>query len=535
MNNLLYGGFFGKLLQQESPVWPPQLDQIVVVHNPVYKELFVGKVLKNIWNDTAAVLVLLNNKNYVEKSLITQKISDDDRFKGGKGLFLLLPVYAWKYVDKNIMDQIITASSPNLVHNINVNVQDKYSSFINALDKRDSLPGVGSKKQIVAIDVETGEQIKPPVTQNDIDGKIFEDRDANLSENEKSRKNTGCSLDDDFKDTSLLTDKGDLDLNDLFREKDVNHILFDSREKFNAPSTSIKNALLAKLKNPENIDEEDKKIIVNKTVAIRNMITTKEDEMNEGKKIVSWITENLVQHKSKLFADLKMSVFNGYVHLARKGLRVDDIISQELVPHLTYFKWQYGVPIDYDTLKYVLFQNDFQKTLVRNSAEQVEAEKILSKEYLICLQPEPKYQMWVVKRLLMCWYADNDLQNNIRKIKILVNQWRGREDQGVNKQYGVMPSIVVYPRYGRLSARIVLSRLAEYFLLYQNIAWKCSKPTYFIKISDLIWYTNGTIDLKLYFRKTKKEYKTAIKNDVFDENYSVIKGVQDVMYPYLIA
>jgi hypothetical protein len=57
-------------------------------------------------------------------------------------------------------------------------------------------------------------------------------------------------------------------------------------------------------------------------------------------------------------------------------------------------------------------------------------------EYLIALQPEPKYQIWVVKRLIMAWYADVDLQNNIRKIKILINQWRARSDQEFNKKNG---------------------------------------------------------------------------------------------------
>jgi hypothetical protein len=33
-----------------------------------------------------------------------------------------------------------------------------------------------------------------------------------------------------------------------------------------------------------------------------------------------------------------------------------DKITEELVPDLKYFGWQYDSPIDYDTLKFVLFK-----------------------------------------------------------------------------------------------------------------------------------------------------------------------------------
>jgi hypothetical protein len=291
--------------------------------------------------------------------------------------------------------------------------------------------------------------------------------------------------------------------------------------------------LLTNLELNETIPKEEIKLIVNKSVAINNLIESKEDETNEGMKIVNYLNKTIVNHKYNginMFGDIKMAIFNGYVHLARKGIKVDDVINQNDLPNLKYFKWQYGIPIDYDTLKYLLFQNDFQKKIKRDIEEQKEAEKIFSQEYIIALQPEPQYQMWVIKRLIMMWYADDFLQTNIRKIKILINQWRGVSDQKFNKQYGVLPSIVIYPRYGKTSAKKVLKLITNYFILYQNIGWSYSQPSYFVKINDLIWYTNGSLDLKLYFRKTLSSYDGKIQNTSFDEYYSGFISADKIMF-----
>jgi hypothetical protein len=148
--------------------------------------------------------------------------------------------------------------------------------------------------------------------------------------------------------------------------------------------------------------------------------------------------------------------------------------------------------------------------------EQQDAERIFSQEYLVSLQPEPQYQMWTLKRLLKMWYADDILEKNIRKIKILINQWRARGDKNFNVVNGVLPSIVIYPRYGKKSAKIVLEKVAHYFLLYQNISWQQSQPSYFIKVNNLVWYTNGNLDLKLYFKKVLKDFKGTSVNSSFD-------------------
>lgn len=321
----------------------------------------------------------------------------------------------------------------------------------------------------------------------------------------------GCK-DNPINDTSLLTTKGEIIYKDLFGETKIDMSVYDPKQKFTSLNRADKQKLLDMLKLNDEICAEDQIIVTNKNIAIKNIIDTKEDEIGEGNKIVTYLKSIL----PKQFNDLAFTVFNGYVHVTRRGLNATDKITEKLVPDLKYFKWQYGLPIDYDALKYLLFQNKFQHTVHQSVEEQRDAERIFAQEYLISLQPEPQYQIWAFKRLLKMWYADEVLEKNIRKIKILINQWRARGDKNFNVVNGVLPSIVVYPRYGKKSAKVVLEKISHYFLLYQNVGWQQSQPSYFIKVNNLVWYTNGNLDLKLYFKKTLKDFKGTSSNSSFD-------------------
>lgn len=507
LNKHQRGGLLGNLIKEENPSWPPTINSIVVVKSPKYKELFIGKVCHNIWNKTACVIALMNNHNYVETTKLPDGLNVNP---DGRGVFLLLPSYGWKYCDDNILQILIKARSPGLVKLVNDDVQRKYALF------RKTIDGPESQQDLTTFGI-----------YKKFDGQCTL---HGVTSCKICVKDTCASQEtDSFKDTSLLDSKGAPDINLLFKEKDVNKLIYDNREKFKVQKSFIIKTLESQLKTPVNIDSASRKIIVNKTVALKNIITTKEDEINEGEKIVKWLVENLVHKKLKdyvVFDDLKIKIFNGYVHISRKGIRPDDFITTDLVPNLNYLKWQYNAPIDYDTLKFLLFQTRTQQSLVDNLEQQTEAEKILSQEYLIALQPEPQYLMWCLKRLIMCWYANVDLQRNIRKIKVLINQWRARSSEPFNQKYGVQPSIVVYPRYGKTSTRIVLSRLVNYFLFYQNIGWSCSEPTYFVKVNDLMWYSNGAIDLKMYFNKTKE--RTTLET-VFNADYTAVTNADDIL------
>ena len=484
----------GSLNVSENPTWPPPLGSFVIIDHPNYpNNLFVGTVQKYLSNTSGALIVLLNNKDYNDSTLEQKNLVPVGLSEGI--LMLLNDVHGWKYVDIKKFNQ-------------------QYGKCFGKLTK--------SKYSVNQLNL----------TQSDLtfESKYVEDDVNNFTKCNKLDPNDMNDM-DDMKDSSLLNKSGELQIQNLFKEKEINQQLFDSTEKFIQPSDDIKLMLLNEIELNKTIPEVESKIIVNKNIAIKNLIESKDDEVNEGKKIIEWIKQHLfVDSKFKFFDGLKVGIFSGYVHLSRKGIKVDDIITQKDVPNLKYFKWQYGIPIDYDTLKYILFQSDFQKKIKKDIEEQKEAEKIFSQEYLIALQPEPQYQMFALKRLIMCWYADNELQYHIRKIKVIINQYRSRSDKQFNKQYGVLPSIVIYPRYGTSSARKVLKKLSNYFMLYQNIGWTCSKPTYFIKINNLIWYTNGSIDLKLYFSKATKSYDGKTSNNSFNKYFSQILGSERLLH-----
>ena len=199
--------------------------------------------------------------------------------------------------------------------------------------------------------------------------------------------------------------------------------------------------------------------------------------------IIIWITNNIIL-KNKLFEELQVLPINNYIQITRKGISPTNIITNTLIPNLTYLLWQYKIPIDYKTLKYLLRH--------KNKSYNDEIIQILSQEYLIALQPSPEYQMSCLNKLIMCWYANTTLENNIRKIKVLTN---------FDKTLTVQPTILIYPLYGKESFKLVMNLIQEYFKDYEDempYTWTCNKPTYFNKINNFMWYTNGTLNLKAY-------------------------------------
>ena len=470
----------GSLNKEANPHWPPKLGSVIVMEHPNHRQnLFVGTVKEYVQDQSAVIILLMNNKHYIDPVVSSSNCS----FSGKPGALMLIKTHGWKYVDLNKFNKV----------------------FGHCMNKT-----IG------------------PMSQADMTiGSAYEDPQENKGEK--------CAGDDNFKDTSLLNDKGELQLEDLFREKEINQQLYSSKERFHPLSPQIQQLLLAKLSAGETIPREETRIIVNKNIAVRNMIDTKEDEINEGKKIMQWLKTHIIDVKTngiQLFGDLKMTIFNGYVHFARKGIKVDDVITEESVPGLKYFRWQYGLSIDYDTLKYILFQSKFQEKIKRDLEEQKESERIFSQEYLIALQPEPQYFAWAIKRLILCWYADSYLQTNIRKIKVIINQWRCKNNEEFNQRYGILPSIVIYPRYGKESARKVLEKVSAYFMLYQSTAWHCATPSYFIKVNDLVYYTNGSLDLKLYYTKALASYDGETKNKSFNDYFSRLLTADKLLYPY---
>ena len=322
--------------------------------------------------------------------------------------------------------------------------------------------------------------------------------------------------------------------NHYFSENKIDFILTDNDNVLKSfPKDKIE-LIRRKLIAFEKIEEKDIKTIVNKNIAVNNLINNNDDLINEGNKIISWIDKVL---KKEIFKDLITHIYDDYVYITRKGTKINDVITKKLVSNLKYFDWQYNNPIDYDTLKYVIYQNTFQKKLQENILQKKEAEEILSQEFVIALQPAPEYQMWTLKRLIMILYGDTAVESRIRKIKVLINQYRADPKQEYNKKNGILPQILIYPKYGVENSRLIISKLEYYFSLYidsifnknyLNIEWINSNPTYFIKKNNLIYFSNGSIDLKKYIEDSIKS-NNKVSNDTFTEDFTKLIKSDKIM------
>jgi len=341
---------------------------------------------------------------------------------------------------------------------------------------------------------------------------------------------------------------------ELYREEDINKILVDTGEKIrnqmqdgdfiedmslehynNDDSESpiiktpinkevrndIANKLLPNFKEDPKLlrEAKDEPVVTNLDLAEHELIDSEHYELNEGKKIRSWIYNEIYKNCSKIneeecepiFHDIYTEQFLGYVYIARAGIEPFDRVNKYHLANREGYQFKYfndiiGKPIDSRRMvSNLLNQND--SPIFRELKD--ETEKILGLEYLICLQPKPKYQLFALKKLILAWYADDLLTLSILKIKIIINQWRCRRDVDENVHLGVLPSIVIYPRYGVRNFNIVLNKLATYFGIYDNIGWEGNDPDYFQRYqgSELIYYTNGSLDLKrileTYPRKTE--------------------------------
>jgi hypothetical protein len=161
--------------------------------------------------------------------------------------------------------------------------------------------------------------------------------------------------------------------------------------------------------------------------------------------------------------------------------------------------------------------HDVKKEIIRNITDVSPGEEferlfdsyLLGQDYLICLQPQPKYLLSILERLIEAWYVDIELTSSIKMVSVTINQWRCRRDAPDNVMLGVLPSITIYPRYGDRCASNILSRLSLFLMPVQDTAWTGNDPDYFQRLTDLIYYTNITDAVKAKIRDVDSGRKNA--------------------------
>lgn len=538
-------------------IWPPIKGKLIMVKKPNFNIPFIGKVYKPINN--GCIILLMNNGSYIENDLNGMDIGQLSPNR--QGILLLRPEYNWNYLN----DDYLNIGSDK-ISDINY-IANKYMNFKNNLNKY-QYGGIDPLAELTH-----GPHTLPSIVESESDVEIAK---VPFTENidEAPRRQNDCSglknVPLDYvvsKEISEQTHQPEPLMNDLFTDKDLVLELTDINGT-DLPEISQQGTIRQILTQSSlPVNKSDLKLVVSPLLAVENVIRTVDEELGEANKIISWLETKLNIPTNKGVNGLLFKAHKGYVHVFRKHIGVptikyatesvpqqtsqqltpgqtglvqgqisqpqygfflgQDTITEANTPGLKYFKWQYGLPIDYDTLKYVLFQNKFQENLVQDKSQLEEAKRILAQEYLIAFQPEPLYVMWFAKRLIECWYADDDLNANIRKIKILVNLYRARNNDH-NRVHGVLPIIVIYPKYGATSAEIVIKKLLTHFWKQIPVGWKCSHPTYFVRLTDFLYYTNGAIDLKLYHRKVLEESKESLANKSFGKTYTRFENASDL-------
>lgn len=513
------------------------------------------------------------------------------------------PEYKWEYANDKYLN-----SGSDKISNINY-IANKYMNFKNRLNRTryggnlgtpipeiiqsqsmqsqtmqsinpTSLPQVQNVQQMTPMTTPSITPVQlpniemPQETLSDIPSIPFTEKI-----DEKPRLKNDCSGLEDVPLDYVVSDRPNEStqqpaplMDDLFSDKDLILEINDvpSRELPEINQQEMMRDILKQSSLP--VNKSDLKLVVSPLLSVENVIRTKDEEIGEGTKIISWLMQKLNIPTNKGVNGLEFKIHKGYVHVFRKHIGTptikrasqyitpqptisvqnsqtgqiqtgqtqghitqpefgfflgQDVITEQNTPGLKFFKWQYGLPIDYDTLKYILFQNKFQESLTQDKSQLEEAKRILGQEYLIAFQPEPLYVMWFAKRLIECWYADDDLNANIRKIKILINLYRARNTEH-NRTYGVLPIIVIYPKYGETSAEIVIKKLLNHFWKQIPAGWKCSQPTYFVRLTNFLYYTNGAIDLKMYHRKVLENSNESIMNRSYKEKYTQFDNATDL-------
>lgn len=508
----------------DNPKWPPIRGKYLAVRRGDQNKMYIGSVRAS--NTTEAVIHLVRPfRNIDEYSEVRPYIPND---KDPERFYLVIESDTWKYVDSEDIARI----------------KRTYQEPFSNLSGREALITDSRDRGSTLLTTEYGDADEEP----NVDAKITDLIDlCNISGFEFLYKHPdGMNI--EGIDRVYQTE------DDLIIDEKVDNYAKELYESLDS----------ARYCEPEEIKPVDHQMI-------SKLVTSEITLRREGENIIDAIKNRLIHsedNEDKLFSSLRLIYHDGWVHVLRDGIPINEIITRELLqsncnecklgehgeeeeeepttndpndPNLEKLEnplicldWQYDRPIDHNQLKFILYGAD--SAFAQDRGRVLEAELILSQEYIIALTPEPRYQLWTLLRLIQIWYADPILKREVRMIKYLVNSYRARTDKTYNQENGINFVIGVFPRYGKASAVRVVQRLAYWFSLYTSaIAWKNNAPSYFKLMNDLISYTNSNQALKLYYRRLIQ--KPGQENRIFKNKYSLMndntQGSRDILHQYM--
>ncbi len=478
------------------------------------KEL--GKIHMRIWNGNGYIVRLLNNSDYIDSMISQYKLLGD------------LPIDGYKVV--TLSSEIKLVQPENLFELIDDIIKD--TSFQIKINEKFLRNFDSFKKRILSIDTEyipetTAESIGQIVLTPEklIKYKVQDMNEDNYAEYILKMINTIFMAESEIAYSELNTPMSGIDTN--------------SNDKLGQDNVTmvIKPALIKSLEKYEPINM-DQYYDYKNTLMYRHIILDDHvDTLSLGKQMIKSIRDALLKIQSNidfesgkmieeinLFDFIKFQIVGGHVEMVNKYLPDNfRTVTPEVLPGLNYFSGMYGQPINYGMLTTLIFQNKTPQDIEVNKEMLKEAVKIMSLEYLICFQPKVEFLLWTICRLIVCWYADPYLYENIYKVKILINLYRARGLKEFNRDIDVQPVIVIVPKYGKEICTKVMSHLSFYFFPYKRLGWAESIPTYYNKIDDLIHYTNGSSEVKKYIKFVRGKNRVGNeKEKLFTNDYTKV-------------
>jgi hypothetical protein len=524
------------------------INDFVIVNN-----IYIGKIIKRLWNGLGFIIKLENRLNYIDNIIVQYKLLDND-ITDYAGYKMITPNDDIKSVNSNNLHELINNELKNeqFIY-IDEKLNNNYSKFKNnilpnyktiIINLNEYKPLVGGQIQsnyskIIPIDkipeihlpifvapppppVEQPPPPPPPVVQpppveqpitdpssikqlGTSQYAVYEDDDKNEDSYKLYIDNLISNL---FTETKKPYTDGFND-NKLTAGEAEQEQLIEQNSKREEIKPGIKGYL-------ELFDSINKsKLYDFKTsMMFKHIITADLDIISLGREIIDKIKNKLLESQQNLlfkdgskmindinlFDYLNFEINNGYIIISDKTKKTERVITTDLIPNLDELKDQYDKPIDYNYLKGLIYQNKTTLEINKNKCLLAESLKILSQEYIIAIQPKIEYLIWAIIRLILCWYSSEVLNENISKIKILINLYRARGEKSLNKDNDVLPIIMILPNYGKVSALKVITHINYFFFPYRKIGWVESPPTYFKKVDDLLYYTNGSLTIKKYIK-----------------------------------
>lgn len=470
---------------------------------------YIGEIYKIVWNSNGYIVRLENDLGYIDKTLKQYRLIDFDDIAG--------------YMLVSLNDTIVKVDETNINMLANLFGDLIFKNVVNKMKKKNKLGKLilndyGEKEQ------EYNNVFKPEkfdiyriqAGQEDnyikyiekmITDLFISDTQIRWEENFYYGESTSI---DDIKSINVL---GEENIDDVIKPS-----LIVVLEKFNEIEPeqyyNFENTLMYKhLIYDENID----------TISLgKELIAMIKDTLLSIQKLIKFDDGEKLLSNTNIFDFINFKIVGGYIEITNNFVNDDfRVITPELVPDLNELAFQYSKPIDYNILLPIVLENKTPDDVIINKSMIEEALKILSQEYIICFQPNVDLLLWTISRIILSWYSDPKLYSNIYKIKILINLFRSRGNRDFNKDQGILPIIQIFPKYGKKNALQVLSHLSYFFFPYKKLGFEKSEPTWFDKIDNLMYYTNGSLELKKYIKyllNTNEKFINPLTSDMVQIN-----------------